>query len=828
LKIIINLYAEMIKSYFKTAWRNLWKNKVFSLINILGLSLGMAACLLILQYVNFELTYDHFNKNASDVYRVVNDRYQNNKLIQHGTITYSAVSKAMKDDYPEVLNYTRVLPVGDQIITYNDKKIPKEHSFAVDNSFFSMFSYPLLAGDLKTALKEANTVVISETLARKVFDVHNNNFDAYIGKLIKVSQDTFPSKIAGIIKDVPENSLLQFDMLLSYQTVIHSYGYKQAEYDFKDSDFWHYIQLKPGTGYKAFDTKLAAFSQRHFQGNKVSGSVEKFYLQPLLNAHLYSDTEYEIGKTGSSTVVWGLLIIALFIIGIAWINYINLATARSVERAKEVGVRKVTGATQGQLIRQFLTESFLINTIALAIALVMVYLAQSVFNDLVQHQLSFGYLFKKGLGGYVISVGLVVVILAGIFISGFYPAFVLSAFKPIMVLKGKFSSSKKGAILRKGLVIGQFAITVVLITGSFVVYKQIKFMSGQKLGVNIDQMLVVNGPVFVKRDTTFVTRTNAFVSELDQIPGVKNVATSFWVPGNEMGRNFGIRASDGDPNTHFTMRFDGVSQDYIKTYGMQLLAGRNFTATDYNPNYDKLHNIILNLNAVKTLGFSSPQAVIGRTMLNGTKKWDIVGVVADFHQKSLRFPIEPTILEPVLNIQSAISVKIDPKNVAVTVAAVKAKYMSFFPGNIFDYSFLDEQFNAQYKNDELFGTAFSIFGGFAIFIACLGLLGLSLFATIQRTKEIGVRKVLGASVSNIVLLLSKDFIKLVIIAIVIAVPIAWFILHNWLQDFAYRITISWWIFGLAGILAIAVALATISFQAIKAAGANPVKSLRSD
>jgi putative ABC transport system permease protein len=818
----------MIRNYFKIGWRNLWKNKVFSWINILGLSLGMAACLLILQYVNFELSYDHFNKNASDLYRVVNDRYQNNKLIQHGTITYSAVSRAMKADFPEVQNYTRMLPTGDVIVTYQDKKIPKERSFAVDNAFLSMFSFPVLAGDGKAALKEANTVIITETLARKIFDVRNNNFDAYVGKLITVAQDTFPSKVVAILKDVPENSILQFDMLLSYQTVIHSYGYKQADYDFTDSDFWHYIQLKPGTDYKAFDAKLAAFSQRHFQGNKISGSVEKFYLQPLLNAHLYSDMEYEIGKTGSSTVVWGLLIIALFIIGIAWINYINLATARSVERAKEVGVRKVTGATQGQLIRQFLTESLIINVLALGIAMIMVSLAQGVFNTLVQHELSLSYLFQKGLGGYVISIGLVVVILTGIFVSGFYPAFVLSAFQPIMVLKGRFSSSKKGAILRKGLVIGQFAITVVLITGSFVVYKQIKFMSDQKLGVNIDQVLVINGPAFVKRDTTFITRTNAFVAEMDQIPAVKNAATSFWVPGNEMGRNFNIRAQEGDPNTHYTMRFDGVSKDFTKTYGMQLIAGRNFVPTDYNTDFGKLNNIIINQNAVKTLGFKSPQAALGHVMLNGNKKWTIVGVVADYHQKSLRYAIEPTFLEPVLNIQNQISIKIEAKNVAATVAAVKAKYQSFFPGNLFDYSFLDEQFNAQYKNDQLFGEAFSIFGAFAILIACLGLLGLSLFATIQRTKEIGVRKVLGASVANIVLLLSKDFIKLVIIAIVIAVPIAWLILHHWLQDFAYRITISWWVFGLAGIVAIAVALATISFQAVKAGRANPVKSLRSE
>jgi putative ABC transport system permease protein len=786
----------------------------------------MAACLLILQYVNFELSYDHFNKNAKNIYRVVNDRYQNGKLIQHGTITYSAIGKAMQDDYPEVVNHSRLVPGGQQIFIYKDQKIPKVPVLFVDNSFLSMFSYPLLAGDNINALTEARTVLLTAKLARKIFK--GDDFSQYVGKPVTIGQDSIPFKVTGILADVPENSLLQFDALQSYPSLYRSFGYKQSDYDFTDSDFWHYVQLRDGTDVAAFDAKLAAFSQRHFQGNKISGSVEKFYLQPLLDAHLYSDTEYEIATTGSKTVVWGLLIIALFIISIAWVNYINLATARSVERAKEVGVRKVTGATQGQLIRQFLTESLLVNVMALGIALVLVAFFQNFFNELVSNHLSLSYLFKKGLGGYVISIGLVVVILTGVFISGFYPAFVLSSFKPILVLKGRFSSSKRGAFLRKGLVIGQFAITVVLIIGSFVVYKQIKFMNEQKLGVNMDQLLVVSGPALVKQDTTFVTRTNALVAEMDQIPGVKNAATSFWVPGNEMGRNFNIRAQEGDQNTHYTMRFDGVSRDFLKTYGMQLVAGRDFEPTDYNPDYNKLNNIILNQNAVTTLGYKSPQAALGRIMLNGTKKWTIVGVVADYHQKSLRYAIEPTMLQPAVNIQSQISIKMDTKNVTQTVAQIKAKYQSFFPGNLFDFAFLDQQFNDQYKNDQLFGKAFSIFGGFAIFIACLGLLGLSLFATIQRTKEIGVRKVLGASVSNIVLLLSKDFVKLVVIAIFIAGPVAWYVLHNWLQSFAYRTDISWWIFALAGLSAIIVALVTISFQAVKAAASNPVKSLRSE
>jgi putative ABC transport system permease protein len=338
--------------------------------------------------------------------------------------------------------------------------------------------------------------------------------------MIKMGTDTFPTRITAVLKDIPKNSIFQFDCLISYQTLIHSYGYKQADYDFQDSDFWHYIQLKPGTDYKAFNAKMAAFSQRYFQGNKVSGSVEKFYLQPLLKIHLYSDTEYENVETASSNVVWGLLVIALFIIGIAWVNYINLATARASERAMEVGVRKVTGASKGQLIRQFLTESLIINIMALGIAVILAVIFQPVFNTLVNQQLSLSFLFQKGLGGYVISAGLVTVVLAGIFISGFYPAFVLSSFKPILVLKGKYSSSKKGIVLRKGLVIGQFAITIVLIIGSLIVYQQIKFMSSQKLGVNLDQVVVINGPQFASPDTAD-TRAKAFLAEIKQISSIK-------------------------------------------------------------------------------------------------------------------------------------------------------------------------------------------------------------------------------------------------------------------------------------------------------------------
>ena len=821
----------MIKNYFKTAWRNLWKNKTFSLINIAGLAIGMAACLLILQYVSFKLSFDQFNKNAADLYRVYNDRYQNGKLIQHGTITYSAIGKAMQDDYPEVINHARVEPFGTVIIINNEKKIGEQEVLAVDNSFLTMFTYPLIAGDVNSALKDPYTLILSQRSAEKIFDVKDGNFSKVVGRSVLMGTDSIPYKVTGVCKNVPENSHLQFDILAAYSTLYagnNSNPYKEADYDFTDSDFWHYIQLKHGTDYKKLQAKFPAFSQRHFQGTKVSGTDEKFYLQPLSKAHLYSDFEYEIGRTGSATTVWGLLIIAALIIVIAWVNYINLATAKSMERAKEVGVRKVSGATKQQLIRQFLSESFMINVIALVLALLMVTLVRRGFNNMIKYDLSLSYLFQKGLSGYNITIALIALIITGILVSGFYPAFVLSSFKPILVLKGKYTTSTKGIILRKALVVGQFAITVALIIGSFVVYRQIRFVNAQDLGMNISQMLIIRPPELTNWDSTFINRENTFTEELKKIPHVQGAATSWNLPGGETGRSFNVRRVDQDSTVRFTMRHSGISVGYLGLYKIKLLAGRDYTYTDFNPNFGNLHNIILNESAIKLLGFKSPQDAIGKTIIRWVKKWEIIGVINDYHQKSLRYPVEPTMLFPAYSTNSPISVKVQPKDLSATISQIKKKYDAFFPGNLFDYSFLDDRFNAQYANDRLFGKVFAIFSGFAIFIACLGLLGLSLFATAQRTKEIGVRKVLGASVTNIVALLSKDFIKLVVIAFLIASPVAWYIMHNWLQDFAYRINISWWIFFGAGLLAVLIALFTISFQAIRAAVANPVKSLRTE
>jgi putative ABC transport system permease protein len=816
----------MLKSYLKVAFRNLWKYKGFSAINIGGLTIGIAACLLILQYVSFKLSYDQFNRNVKTVYRVVNDRYQQGKLIQHGTITYSAVGKAMNDDYEEVIQNTKVVPSGEMIITYKDKRLAEDSVFYVENSFFSVFSYPLIAGDKRSVFKDPHAVILSEGLARKVFDYRGSDFSQFIGQIVTLQTDSMPYKIEGICKNVPGNSHLQFNLLISYKTLIA--GWPQADYDFTDSDFWHYVQLKPGTDYKTFNAKLGAFSQKHFQGNKISGSDEKFYLQPLSNAHLYSDFEYEIGSTGSATVVWGLLVIALFIIAIAWVNYINLATARSVERAREVGIRKVVGGLRRQLITQFITESVIVNSIAFVLALGLVFLLQNAFNTLLHTNLSLSYLFIRGLGGHGIPLGLIVIVVCGIFLSGLYPAFVLSSFKPISVLKGKLSSSGKGVVFRKALVIGQFGVTVALMIGSIVVLRQLSFMNNKELGFNMDHVLVVKAPVLTNWDSTYISRINNFKEELKQLAQVKGAATSWNVPGGDIGRSFNVRQADSATTNRFTVRHTGIDYDYLDVYGIKLLAGRNFTPADHNADWDKLHNTLINRSAAKLLGFSSPEAAIGKAIISGKKRWDVIGVVEDYHQKSLRYPLEPIRFMPAYNTDSEISVKITATDVSKTIAAIKQKYEAFFPGNSFDYTFLDERFKRQYENEQLFSKAFVIFAALAIFVACLGLFGLAMFATFKRTKEIGVRKILGASVPDILVLVSKEFLGLVLIASIIAFPVAWYAMTSWLENFAYRITINWWVFAAAGFAALLIAMITVSLQAVKAAVANPVKSLRTE
>jgi putative ABC transport system permease protein len=587
--------------------------------------------------------------------------------------------------------------------------------------------------------------------------------------------------------------------------------------------------LKKGADPQTVERKFAALNTKYFPKAAASGIREVFYLQPLRKAYLYSDLEYEIGKTGNYRIVWSLLVIALFILALAWMNYINLSTARSMERAKEVGIRKVTGASRMQLIKQFLTETLLVNIVAIILAVSLTILLQTRFNQLVSRELSIGMLFSKKASGTRVTLLFVLFSIAGIFLSGFYPAFVLSAYTPLKVLKGKFTRSVSGAFLRKGLVTAQFAISILLIIGSFVVYRQLRFMTGQSLGYNMEQIMILRKPVLSNLGEAFMTRADGFINTIQQLAYVKGAAVSGKIPGQELGKINNVNRTDIAMNNQGTMTNMGVDARFINLYQMKLLAGRNFSPLDYNNDPAKAHTLIINETALRQLAFQSPQEAVGKSITAFNRTWDIVGVVADFHQKSLKSGIEPMLLMPTLLGQySQFSVKIDPKQLPATLAAIQKAYASYFPGNVFDYYFLDERFNRQYSNDYLFGKVFGLFAALAILIACLGLSGLSLLTSAQRTKEIGIRKVLGASVTGIILLLSKDFIKLVLLAIIIASPVAWYIMHLWLQDFAYRVNISWWIFVLAGLLSLIIALLVIGFQTIRSAIANPARSLRTE
>lgn len=816
----------MIQNYFKITLRNMWKHKAFSAVNLTGLATGITACLLILQYVSFELSFDRFHAGGDLIYRITNDRFQQGKLIQHGTITYPAVAPAMAKDFNEIEAYTTIGNPGTFSIQKN-RKIFEEKGAYVDEHFLKVFTFPFLAGDPQTALKDPHTIVISESNARRIFNAAPGQYENLIGQSVIIDLDTAPFRITGVMKDFPEASHLEFGILMSYKTLVQTWG-DWVNTSFESSDMWHYVKLKPGASAELLAQKLPAFSDRYFHGDKVSGSVEQFFLQPLYRAHLFSDYEYEIGKVNNGKAVWTMLIIATFILLIAWINYINLATARSLERAREVGVRKVAGATSGQLIWQFLSESIVLNAIALSLGVVLAVLLQPTLNQIIEKPLSFSLLLGKGYGGKSFALAMGGIFVAGVLLSGLYPAFALSGFKAVQVLKGAFKQSPKGIWVRQSLVVFQYTASMVLIVGTLIVFKQLKFMREENLGFNMDQMLVIRGPELTQWDSTSIERINSFKTELKRIPSVQTVSASGSIFGNRLSRSFNIRRVGSNDQKGVTFNRMAVDADFFATYKIPLLAGRAFRPTDSNVDVKKVANAILNESAIKILGFASAEAATGQQFDLYGKHWNIIGVVSDFHQQSLKHSIEPIVFAPFYTLAGYFSIKINASTAQNSIAAIQEQYSTFFPGNKFNYFFMDQRFEEQYKDDRVFGQISSFFSLLAVLIASLGIFGLSSYTIAQRTKEIGVRKVLGANVSGIVTLLSKDLLKLVLLAILIGIPIAMYAINIWLSDFAYRIDIQWWMFLIAAGLSIAIAFASVSFQSIRAALMNPVKSLRSE
>lgn len=818
----------MFRNYFTIAYRNVLNNKIFSAINVFGLAIGLAACLLIFQFVSFELSFDTFHEKFDRTYRVTNDRFQHGKLIQHGTITYPTIGPTMAKDYPEIEEYTRIMPIGelDNVRIEDDLVHAGEGHFA-DEHFLSVFSFPVLAGDRANALKVPYSAVLTKSIAKRFFKLKDDNYQSVLDKTFYWQTDPNLYRVTAVVDDVPENSHIYFEVLLSYAT-LYSGDDKGADISWDWSDMRHYLVLKPGVNYKSLEAKFPEFSERYFQGDKVSGSIEKFYLQPLREAHLYSDFEYDIARTASGKAVWAMLIVAVFILAIAWINYINLTTSRAVDRAKEVGLRKVMGAARGQLVRQFIFESIMISLIALIFALIFVQLFQSAFNSILNINLSWWQVITS-LDSSVI-LGLVGILALGILLSGFYPAFVLSGYQPVTVLKGKFKNSARGQLLRKVLVVFQFMASTALITGTLIVSRQLNFMNEADLGIGIQNTLIIRAPELIAWDSTIIGRIEHYKHELTQINGVTHATTSGNLPGERLGRTFGIRLSDQPSDTKYTLSIMNVDHNFVDAYELKIVAGRKFEITDHRPNFQDLKSVLINANAAKLLGISTPEEAVGKEIIwgnNGTRKWTIIGVVNDFHQESFRNPMEPMVFRPTYSTFNEASVKLG-KGVDATAILPQAErvFNKYFPDNAFRYYFLEDTYKAQYKDDNRFGKVITTFTILGIIIASLGLIGLSSYTAMQRTKEIGIRKVLGASLLSIISLLSADFMKLVIVAAVLALPIAYFTMDSWLTTYAYRIEMQWVLFVIPTILILLIATFTMSFYVFKTARTNPADTLK--
>jgi putative ABC transport system permease protein len=805
----------MIINYLKIAWRNLRKQSGYTAINIFGLAVGMAATMLIFQYVNFERSYDRFHEHVDRIVRVTAQRYEHGILSTNWAGGPFAAGNQLKDAFPEVEEYVKLFARPKLVLEAHQQDFRVEKGFFVTPSFFKVFSFPLTVGDPRTALTEPNTGVVSASLAKRLFGTANP-----IGQLMNVERE-MPIRVTGVYPDFPKNSHIQADYLMSFST-FQKLANPKNEPERSFDNAWDqdgcltYLLLKPGVDVAALERKLPAFTERKDQRDPKTGDGLSLQLQPLTDIHLYSHLLFEAGPNGDGNAVYVLLCVAFFIISIAWINYINLATARAIGRAKEVGVRKAIGSYRGQLIGQFLIESALLNGMAVGVAFVLITVALPVFNQFTDQELTYDFVasnrFWLGLGSmYVV----------GTLLSGLYPAFVLSGFKPVAVLKNGMAGFKEGVTLRKSLVVIQFAASVFLLVATITVFRQLQFMRSQQLGVAIDQTMVLGRPV---NDSTRVSRTKAFKEYLLNQSGTQRVAISSAVPGEKVEFNAGGIRLLGAPNEAGKQyRVFATDYDFIDAYGLKLLAGRNF-----NSAMGEKDAVILNRTGLLQLGFTNPDKAIGQQIDFWGDKLTIVGIIDNFHQQSPREAFEPLILRLDPNVNGAISIKMASNESAQMVAVVKQAWQRFFPTDPFEFAFLDEQYDKQYRADDRFGQVFGFFTLLAVLVSCLGLLGLVTFTAQQRTKEIGVRKVLGASVLSIVSLLARDFVKLVLIAILIASPIAWYTMQRWLQDFASRIDIQWWVFALAGLLAVAIALLTVSFQSVKAALVNPVKSLRSE
>lgn len=818
----------MFKNYFNVAFRSLLKNRLYSFINIFGLAIGLSAFLLIQQYVSFEKSYESFVENKDDIYRVQLDVYQNGELVYKSSENYPGAGPMMLQDFPEVVNSAKLYNMGSKnqiiITTANGESTPvvlKHKRFLyAEQTFLSMFSNEMVYGDAEKALEKPYTIAISETTAKKYFGNENP-----MGKLLRLEDDDFNNElceVTGVFKDVSENTHLKYDALISFPTLYARGDWAQQRYGtgWRRKDFYTYVQLKPGTDVKSLESKLISFVDKYKPENKDRNMKDVLLLQPLTDIHLYSQLTDEAEVNGNGDGVFYISIIAFFILIIAWVNYINLSTARSFDRGREVGLRKVLGSYRSNLIGQFLVESFVINCLAMLLAFFLILIVTPFFFNLGGTPPSYIVWTQTWFWMYVI--GLIVV---GTFLSGIYPAFVMSSFKPVAVLHGKLKNSSGGVLLRKVLVVFQFGMSVAMIIGTSTVYNQMDFMQSRNLGLDINQTIVVERPP--KSDTSRVARragVDSFKSGLKQETDILSVAGSTILPGKKLRMKTPIRRSIQSEEEAVPLSVAGMDFDFAETMNMEMVAGRKFSR-ELQDGLDSL--VIITENASRAMGFDKPEDAIGKRLRIDRWRWNpsIVGVMKDYHQENLK-ESKPKVMIYLSEYGSEYYMfKVGSRNIKNALSKIESQWYRSFPGNPFHYFFLDEYFNSYYEADRQFRDLFSVFSVLAIIVGCLGLFGLASFTAIQRTKEIAIRKVLGSTVLNTVQLLSKEFLILVGLATVISWPIIYLIMENWLKNYPYRIEIGISSFVFSGVAVLIIALITISYQTFKSATSNPVDAL---
>ncbi len=798
----------MLKNYLKIALRNIKKYKAYSFINIIGLAVGIVCCILISLYVLDELSYDKFNKNYSQIYRVEAEAKIEGRDLNMAR-TPAPLGATLVNEFPNVIQYARFMPTSNMLIRYKNNVFNETKFFWADSTLFNVFTMPFIEGNPKTALVQPHTVVLTESLAKKYF----GNKDP-MGKIMNFEDGT-PYTVTGVIKDCPANSHFHYDMFAS----MSSAEFGKSNFWF-NNNFYTYIVLRKGASVSSVESKFPALIKKYggpqlYKATGVpyddwlkKGNSYKFYLEPITSIHLYSHLENELEPNSDIKYIYIFSIIALFILLIACINFMNLSTARSSTRSKEVGVRKVLGSNKSQLIKQFLAESFLLTIISFFIAVTLAEILLPAFESLAGKQLHTNYLNNW----ITIPVLLITIIIVGL-IAGSYPSFFLSSFQPVKVLKGKVRGNK-GNLLRSGLVVFQFAISIVLFVGTFIVYSQLKYIQNTKLGFDKNHILVI------QRAWALGTNTKAFKQELIKNPGIISASNTNDLPGKPFSETL-FHAENSPASVNKILVFMSADQEFAKTMEISLKAGRYFSKE--HPS-DSLAAVV-NESTVKVLGLKDP---IGKRIYFVGRKdpFTIIGVLKDFHYESLHEKIRPLVILPKRGLTAYLPVRLSSNNINSTIAFIKSEWKKFVPGKPFEYYFLDVDLEHLYQSEQKIGEIFTVFSVLAIFIACLGLFGLAAFTAERRTKEIGIRKALGSSVTGIIFLLSKEFTKWVLIANIIAWPVAYFFMNNWLKDFAYRINMNPWVFLLSGVLTLVIALSTVSIHAVKAAKANPIKSLR--